>query len=46
MIAFIFCSAPSGSTIIGTPQCTLSSVEFHPQCDTKAAVARWDSART
>ncbi|KAL0905994.1 hypothetical protein M5K25_024453 [Dendrobium thyrsiflorum] len=33
IIAFIACSANNGQAIIGTPCVTLSSVEFHPQCD-------------
>nr|CAB3446251.1 unnamed protein product [Digitaria exilis] len=44
--AFIRCSAYSGHATIGTPYETLSSVEFHPQCDTNAAVAGWESTRT
>uniref|UniRef100_A0A5K0VNG5 Uncharacterized protein n=1 Tax=Nymphaea colorata TaxID=210225 RepID=A0A5K0VNG5_9MAGN len=40
--AFILCSASSGQPMRGTPNQTLSSVEFHPQCDTNPPIAGCD----
>ncbi|GAV69189.1 hypothetical protein CFOL_v3_12690, partial [Cephalotus follicularis] len=39
--AFNLCSAYSGHAIIGTPFVTLSSAEFHPQCDKNPPTDGW-----
>uniref|UniRef100_A0A5K0VNJ2 Uncharacterized protein n=1 Tax=Nymphaea colorata TaxID=210225 RepID=A0A5K0VNJ2_9MAGN len=44
--AFILCSAYKGQAMRGTPNQTLSKVEFHPQCDTNPPVARCESMAT
>ncbi|KAK2994917.1 hypothetical protein RJ640_012110 [Escallonia rubra] len=44
--AFICCSAYNGHAATGTPHHTLSSVEFHPQCDTNPPTAGCDSTAT
>ncbi|EYU42868.1 hypothetical protein MIMGU_mgv1a019797mg [Erythranthe guttata] len=44
--AFSCCSAYIGKVAIGTPNETLSKIEFHPQCETKPPTAGCDSTAT